>query len=280
MGWYRRAVASTFEPSGVITLTTDFGHKGPFVATMKGVMLSRFPAATIIDLTHETSVHFPAEAGFWLTRSYRYFPPGTVHLAVVDPGVGTRRDILVVVADGHAFVAPDNGLLAPLLQQVPKAESYRLDLGKAASLRIDSRKVSATFHGRDIFAPIGAELAAGRVRPEALGPRTSSVVPSWVDEPEVTTERVTGQVIAVDHFGNLITNIGAELVAGMIEPVARAGGRDLAMRRTYADVTPGEYLALINSFGVLEIARAEQSAADGLGLSRGAPVTVREAAVK
>ena len=108
-------VTISFEPSGVITLTTDFGHKGPFVATMKGVMLGRFAAAKVIDLTHETSVHFPAEAGFWLKRSHRYFPAGTTHVAVVDPGVGTQRDIIVSVVDGHAFVAPDNGLLAPLL---------------------------------------------------------------------------------------------------------------------------------------------------------------------
>ena len=104
-----------FEPCGVISITTDFGHKGPFIGAMKGVMLARFPAAGIVDLTHETLVHWPAEAGFWVTRSYGYFPAGTVHVAVVDPGVGTAREIIVLVHDGHAFLAPDNGLLAPLV---------------------------------------------------------------------------------------------------------------------------------------------------------------------
>ncbi len=100
--------------SGVITITTDFGHQGPFVGVMKGVMLSRLPDARIVDLTHEIVVHWPAEAGFWLARAYSYFPEGSVHVAVVDPGVGTKRDIVAVVADGHAFIAPDNGLLAPI----------------------------------------------------------------------------------------------------------------------------------------------------------------------
>ena len=101
--------------SGVITVTTDFGHQGPFVGVMKGCILARFPGARIIDLTHEILVHWPAEAGFWLARAYPYFPAGTVHVAVVDPGVGTSRAIVVAEAGGHIFVAPDNGLLAPEL---------------------------------------------------------------------------------------------------------------------------------------------------------------------
>ena len=108
---------SKLQPSGVITITTDFGHQGPFVGVMKGCILSRFPAARIVDLTHEIVVHWPAEAGFWLARAYRYFPAGTVHIAVVDPGVGTSRDIIVVSAGGHLFFAPDNGLLAPIVAQ-------------------------------------------------------------------------------------------------------------------------------------------------------------------
>jgi S-adenosylmethionine hydrolase len=102
-------------PSGVITITTDFGHKGPFAAVMKGVILTRFAAARIIDLAHDIPPHWPPEAGFWISRSYRYFPNGTVHIAIVDPGVGTDRQILLAEVDGHVFLAPDNGLLAPLL---------------------------------------------------------------------------------------------------------------------------------------------------------------------
>jgi S-adenosyl-L-methionine hydrolase (adenosine-forming) len=255
----------------VITLTTDFGHKGPFVATMKGVMLSRFREAQIVDLTHETVVHFPAEAGFWLTRAYSYFPRGTVHLAVVDPGVGTERDIVVVAHDGHAFVAPDNGLLAPLAER-EGARAYRLDLARDPGLALPS--ISATFHGRDIFAPVGAELASGRKRPADLGPSLDALVPSWIDEPRVAPGRVSGVIIAVDNFGNLISNIDQSLVAGIAEPVVRAGGLSFPLRRTYGDVQPGDYLALVNSFGVVEIARAERSAAEGLGLGRGAPLVV------
>ncbi len=268
---------STFSPSGVITLTTDFGHKGPFVATMKGVMLSRLPNARIIDLTHETSVHFPAEAGFWLNRSFRYFPAGTVHVAVVDPGVGTERDIILAVAEGHAFLAPDNGLLAPIVQRAA-AEVHKLELARVARFGVEPGRISATFHGRDIFAPLGAELAAGRAKPADLGPVVAGIVPSWVDEPQIVEGQIRGVVIAVDNFGNLISNIDESLLAAVARPEVRAGGHVFALRRTYGDVRPGDYLALVNSFGVVEIARAEQSAADGLGLERGAPVVIREAA--
>ncbi len=260
---------------GVITLTTDFGHKGPFVATMKGVMLSRFATARIVDLSHETDVHFPAEAGFWLSHAYRYFPAGSVHVAVVDPGVGTQRDIIATLYDGHAFVAPDNGLLAPIAER-SGAHTYKIDLATLAP-RIQLDAISATFHGRDIFAPIGAELAAGRIQPSELGPVADSVVPSWIEEPLVSDGRITGKVVAVDNFGNLITNIEASLLPAGRSCSVKAGGRSFALRRTYGDVTPGEYLALINSFGVLELARAESSAADGLGLGRGAPVTITPA---
>ncbi len=122
----RRAAVSAAHPSGVITITTDFGHQGPFVGVMKGCILSRFAAAQIVDLTHEILVHWPAEAGFWLARSFAYFPAGTVHLAVVDPGVGTARDLLVVSAAGHSFVAPDNGLLAGVVSRTPRALIVRL----------------------------------------------------------------------------------------------------------------------------------------------------------
>src|ERR1700686_32621 len=119
-------IMSTLQPSGVITITTDFGHQGPFVGVMKGCILSRFPDARIVDLTHEIVVHWPAEAGFWLARAFAYFPAGTVHVAVVDPGVGTARDIIVVCAAGHVFFAPDNGLLAPIVARHPDAAIVRL----------------------------------------------------------------------------------------------------------------------------------------------------------
>lgn len=261
--------------SGVITLTTDFGHHDPFVGVMKGRILSRFPQGKLVDLTHEIVVHWPAEAGFWLARSFEYFPAGTVHVAVVDPGVGTSRDIIVVVAHGHVFVAPDNGLLAPIVTGYADAQVIRVTPTRLA--RIGVSRVSATFHGRDIFAPIAAEIAAGRSTPESLGEAVSAstLVPSWVDDPTVEPSSVTGVVMTIDHFGNLISNIDAHLIERFRLPLVHAGNHAFPLMRTYGDTPPGEYLALVNSFGVVEIARAQQSAAEGLGLSRGAPVVVR-----
>ncbi len=263
-----------FVPSGVITLTTDFGHKGPFVATMKGMMLRQFAAAKIIDLTHEIVVHWPAEAAFWLKHAYRFFPEGTVHVAVVDPGVGTERDIIAGLYRGHAFIAPDNGQLAPILGSSSAEAVHRVDLEGLAAFGIHNP--SATFHGRDIIAPLAAQLASGARSVRDLGPATREIVPSWVDEPVATASRLSGVVITVDNFGNLFTNIDRPLLRRFKNPVIHAGGHDIPLRRTYADVEPGTYLALLNSFDVLEIARAEQSAARGLGLSRGAPVVVTE----
>jgi S-adenosyl-L-methionine hydrolase (adenosine-forming) len=261
-------------PSGVITITTDFGHQGPFVGIMKGCILARFPAARIVDLTHEILVHWPAEAGFWLARAHGYFPAGTVHIAVVDPGVGTARGILAVRAGGHLFLAPDNGLLAPVVSRAREALIVRLGAAQLAQLGI--HHPSATFHGRDIFAPLAAELAAGRCEPQALGETVDSLVPSWVDDPLVEARSVSGVVISIDHFGNLITNIDAALIERFRLPLVRAGSHAFPLLRTYGDARPGEYLALVNSFGVVEIARAENSAAAGLGLNRGAPVVVRD----
>jgi S-adenosylmethionine hydrolase len=260
------------QPSGVITITTDFGHKGPFVGVMKGVILQRFRDAQVIDLTHEVPAQWPPEAGFWVRRSYRYFPPGTVHVAIVDPGVGTERDILVIEYDHHYFMAPDNGLLGRMLDHAEGALIFRLDLGALERLNIPTP--SNTFHGRDIFAPIAAELAAGKTTPVSIGVATDSWIPAWVDEPEIREDSVTGSVMTVDGFGNLISNIDAELVAGFDRPVVKIGGKDIPLLKTYGNVKPGEYLALINSFGVVEVALAEGDAARGLGVERGAPISV------
>ena len=261
-----------FKPSGVISITTDFGHKGPFVGTMKGVMLERFPQVRIVDVTHEIPVHWPAEAGFWLSRSFRFFPDGTVHVAVVDPGVGTGREVIALVTKGHVFIAPDNGLLSPL---VNGAEIYRL--AGATLDRLALPPPSRTFHGRDIFAPVAAAIAAGELAPSDIGPAVSDVVTGLIDEPVRTRGELTGIVVTVDTFGNLITNIDAKLLDAFRKPIVHIGAHRIALRETYGQVTPGEYLALVNSFDVLEIARGEQSAASGLGLSRGAPVRVSEA---
>jgi S-adenosylmethionine hydrolase len=222
--------------SGIITITTDFGHKGPFAAVMKGVILSHYPDARIIDLAHDIPAQWPPEAGFWVSRSYHWFPEGSVHLAIVDPGVGTERDILVAECDGHVFMAPDNGLLAQLF----------------------------------------AELAAGRIASADIGTQTQDWTPGWIDEPDVAAGKVTGVIVTVDTFGNLISNIDASLLDGFKQAVADIAGHEIPMQTTYGRARPGDYLALVNSFGVIEIARAEGSAADGLGSARGAPLIIRD----
>ncbi|MBT8082475.1 MAG: SAM-dependent chlorinase/fluorinase [Gammaproteobacteria bacterium] len=259
------------QPSGVITITTDFGHKGPFAAIMKGVILDRFPEAKVVDLMHDIPAQWPPEAGFWVSRSYGWFPAGSVHMAIVDPGVGTERDILVVECDDHVFLAPDNGLLAQLIDGHSSARVYKLD-----SARLGLPEPSATFHGRDIFAPVAAELAAGRITVADVATPTREWTPGWIDNPDVAPGKVSGVVVTVDTFGNLISNIDAELIDGFGEPVADIAGQQVPMHKTYGNVQPGEYLALVNSFGVIEIARAEGSAAQGLGSARGAPLVIRD----
>jgi S-adenosylmethionine hydrolase len=189
---------------------------------MKGVIASRFPEANVIDLAHDVPAQWPPEAGFWVSRAYRYFPRGTVHLAIVDPGVGTERDILLVEHDWHYFVAPDNGLLAQMLDSAPDAHVFKLDLCCFERLGLD--EPSATFHGRDIFAPIAADLASGRTNPVSIGVPTKEWIPGWIDEPDVSTGKVSGIIITVDTFGNLISNIDRRLIEGFREPVAHIAG--------------------------------------------------------
>ena len=258
-------------PSGIVTITTDFGHKGPFAAVMKGVILGRFPDAKIVDLAHDIPAHWPPEAGFWVSRSFRWFPVGTVHIAIVDPGVGTERDILVAKAEGHYFMAPDNGLLAPLLEACDAPHVGRLDTS-----RLDLPAPSATFHGRDIFAPVAAEIAAGRMDIDDLATPTQDWTPGWIDEPETGTGKISGIVVTIDNFGNLISNVDAGLIEGFKQPVVEIAGHQVPMLATYGRAKPGDYLALVNSFGVIEVARAEGSAAEGLGSARGAPLVIRD----
>lgn len=260
--------------SGVITITTDFGHKGPFAAVMKGVIVSHFPDAVVIDLAHDIPAHWPPEAGFWISRSYSYFPAGSTHVAIVDPGVGTEREILIVEYDGHVFMAPDNGLLGPLLTPQSEATIYRLDLDRIKDIGVESP--SQTFHGRDIFAPVAAEFASGRLSPADVGEVTDKFTPGWLEEPETDGDTVNGIIVTIDAFGNLISNIDQSLIADFGKPVAQLAGHTIELASTYGRVQPGEFLALVNSFGVLEIARAEGNAAESLGSGRGAPVRVIE----
>jgi S-adenosylmethionine hydrolase len=265
-------MTAAFKASGVITLTTDFGHSEPFVGVMKGVILTRFAGARIVDLTHEIPSYSAGEAGFWLARCFEYFPAGTVHVAVVDPGVGTPRDIVGICCRGHALLAPDNGLLEPLARRY--ADGSRVRLADAALAPLGLTRPSATFHGRDIFAPVAAELASGRCELTTLGPPAGDLVPGSLEDPTFDGHTLRGSVVTLDHFGNLITNVEARLLERFRQPAVRVAEQTLRVLRTYGEARAGEYLALVNSFGLLEIAQSGANAARSLGVGRGTPVLI------
>ncbi len=254
-----------FTACGVITITTDFGHQGPFVATMKGRILAHLPAARIIDVTHEVPVYWPAEAGFWLARAYSYFPNGSVHVAVVDPGVGTARDIIVVAAGGHAFLAPDNGLLAPVVARSNSPAIFRLDTAEGDRALQAARAERNLPRSRHLRADRGG--AGGRSR------RTGGTGAEDHGYRAVVGRRAGGHAgpgLRRHHHDRPLRQPDHQHRRGpdpraSPAPVVRTGGHSLPLRRTYGDVRPGEFLALVNSFGVIEIARAEQSAAEALG---------------
>jgi S-adenosylmethionine hydrolase len=258
--------------SGIITLLTDFGDKDPFVGVMKGQILGRFEKARIVDLTHQIAPQSVSEASFWLERSYRWFPEGTVHVAVVDPGVGTERAILAASISGHYFLAPDNGLLGSLLEEAAFSRVHAVDLQKIAALGI--RAQSSTFHGRDIFAPLAAEIASGRLELGALGAEAMELEMPASRTADLAPGRIEGRVVTIDRFGNLITNVTRAQIKD--SPKARVRVRELVLPlvHTYGDVQAGEYLAVIDAFEALEIAQRNGSAAAALGIGVGEPIVV------
>lgn len=268
---------AAFRANGIISLTTDFGAREPFVGIMKGVMLGHAPHLRFIDMAHEVSAFQPVEAGFWLAHAIRYFPAGTLHLAVVDPGVGTPRALIVALSRDQALLAPDNGLLAPLaargkIDRVIKVDNTRL-------VKYGVSDVSATFHGRDVFAPLAAAIAANRCDPMDLGPEVTSIEQGgWAATGERQDGGIEGVVVVVDRFGNLISNIESSAVVALNLPTVLIGGLRLPLKRTYGDARAGEYLGVINSFDVLEVAQSRGNAAQGLKLAVGAPISVVPAA--
>lgn len=252
-------------PSGIVTLTTDYGSRDPFVGIVTGRILARCPGAQVVSLTHEVTPYEPDEAGFWLSRSWHEFPTGTVHVAVVDPGVGTSRDILAMEAGGHCFLAPDNGLLDRVRHQVRVEHSHRLGEAELAALGIHAR--SRTFHGRDIFAPVAGELAAGRITIADLGP--ASLLPALAPAARAPGE---GRIVAIDHFGNLISDLELESAELSPDYGVEIAGRRIPCGRTYGDVPRGEPVALVNSLGLVEVAVNTGHAAAVLGVARGEPL--------
>ena len=263
---------AAFRANGLITLTTDFGLREPFVGIMKGVMLAHAAQLRFVDMAHEVSAFQPIEAGFWLSRALRYFPAGTLHVAVVDPGVGTPRDLIVAMSGEQALLAPDNGLLAPLAARGHIDRIIRVDLTRLVQFGVSD--VSATFHGRDVFAPLAAAIASGRCNPSDLGPEIATLnTTGWPATVARADGGVAGVIVAVDRFGNLISNIESSAVVALATPSVLIGEVALPLRRTYGDAQAGEYLGLINSFDVLEVAQARGNAAAGLNLAVGALIS-------
>ncbi len=257
----------------LVTLLTDFGTADGYVAAMKGVLYSAAPELRVVDLSHEVAPQDVLHAGLVWRASLNYFPAGTVHVAVVDPGVGTKRRILAVQLDsGGVLLAPDNGLIPYAVDRVAMLRMYAVE-----NTLYFSRTVSATFHGRDIFAPVAARLASG-LDPSALGPSVSECVGSGLPPVRVRSidgEQIEerGEVILVDRFGNAITNLSPRPRARFARLDAGAHTFD-RLCRTYGEVSTGDPLVLTSSFGFLEVAVRERSAARQLELHRGDPVAV------
>ncbi len=261
----------SFKPCGLVSLTTDFGLRDPFVGTLHGVIAAREPGVRIIDLCHAIGPQDVTAAGFWLGRAFQYFPPGTVHLAVVDPGVGTDRELLLVTASQHCFLAPDNGLLADICR-LGDAEIRRVFATTLASVAL--KPCSRTFHGRDLFAPLAAVLAAGKLDPRACGELVTDPVPGRLAELILSPGQTQGRVVVVDHFGNLITNLEAAILGDRQGLEVWVGEYCLPLCSSYSEVGPGEACALINAWGLLEIACRNANAARQLGVTVGGIVQV------
>lgn len=258
--------------SGIITLLTDFGLSDAYVAIMKGVILSIAPRATIVDITHEVPPQSILEGAYLLQTSYRFFPPGTIHVAVVDPGVGTDRRPIAIQTDRSALVGPDNGLLAPIVDEI------RADRGDVRIVELTEQKfwlpvISATFHGRDIFSPVAAHLLNGAALAE-LGRPIVDIRPSVVPAPTPgLMGAVEGQIIHVDRYGNCITNItrgdlDEHAFDGRLH-VDIAGERLTGLYRAYSLGPVGVPMALIGSSGHLELAVCNGNAAKSLGVTAG-----------
>jgi S-adenosyl-L-methionine hydrolase (adenosine-forming) len=247
----------------IVTLLTDFGTADGYAAEMKGVLLTRCPGCMVVDVTHDVPPHDVESARLAVARYWRRFPPGTVHLAVVDPGVGSMRASLVVESDGLFLVGPDNGVLSPAFL-AGRATAFALPVPPQAS---------PTFHGRDVFAPAAAALAMG-APPSSLGAPYDEPVVLRTREPHRAADgAVVGEVISVDRFGNAVTNC-----LGLRGGVVEVGGVLLPLQRTYADAAPGALVALVGSTGLIEVAVRDGSASREHGIARGTAVLFRPAA--
>ena len=257
-------------PRRIITLTTDFGLSDHFVGVMKGVISRIAPAAEVIDVSHGVEPYNIAGGAFTIAQAYRYFPQRTIHVVVVDPGVGSARRPLLAEAAGQYFIAPDNAVLSIILAADPKPRVRHITAEKYFL-----HPVSRTFHGRDVFSPVAAHLAAG-VAPAKFGKIVEDYLRASFDKPVKTGPHAwTGVILKSDHFGNLATNFHIDRFPSLRTHAfsLKLGSRTIArLALTFSECAPGELFAIVGSSGYVEIAAAEDSAATALGCGAGAPV--------
>ena len=255
----------------LITLTTDFGYRDPFVGIMKGVIAGINPNARVIDLSHDIAPQDIMAGALMLRHSVPYFPRGTIHVAVIDPGVGGARRPLLLERDGSYFVGPDNGVLSPALEGQQPHRIIHL-----SNSTYHLQPVSATFHGRDIFAPVAAYLSLG-VAAVAFGESVESIVRLKLPEPLRVARRICGEILYIDSFGNLFTNISERDLTGLTVDKLVISMGDVVIRglaSNYAATVEGEFVTLINSWGLLEISVYKGSAERRTGAKVGDKVGI------
>jgi len=276
-------VRLAFEANGIVTLTSDFRTADGYVGAMKGVMLHIAPDLRLHDIAHDVPPQDVAHGAGTLATACRWFPRGSVHLAVVDPGVGTERAAVVVVGGEHVFVGPDNGLLIDAATATARAVQPERARESLRAWRIDEHqhlppRRSSTFHGRDVFAPTAAALAAGLISPEEVGPTVELVELPSDPAPAPIGGHLGATIVRVDGFGNLVTNLSAwQLSAwsrGRAVVVRLPDGGTLPVAKTFGDVASGSPVALVGSEDRLEVAVRDGSAREVLGLRRGTRLQV------
>jgi len=253
-------------------LITDFGTGGEYAGAMKGAILKVNPRCQIVDITHQIPPQNILQASFVLKSIYPFFPPGTVHTVVVDPGVGTERRAVVVEKERHLFVGPDNGVFSGVLQGKGKATSYEI-----RESRFFLTPVSETFHGRDIFAPVAGLLSLG-LEAKRLGPRVEGLVILDWPRPDFVSGKLRAQILWADSFGNLLTNVSREEYRSELEgravQIKGKGWSIDRIHRTYGQGRRGQPMALFGSGGLLEISVNQGNAQKTLGLKPGDPITI------
>jgi S-adenosyl-L-methionine hydrolase (adenosine-forming) len=258
----------------IITLTTDFGTNDHFVGALKGVILDITPEAQIVDISHAVQAFDVLDGALTISQAYSYFPNGTIHVVVVDPGVGTARRPILATSDGYHFVAPDNGVLSMVY-----AREERIHVRHITSEHYFRMPVSNTFHARDIFAPVAAYLAK-LVDSHKFGDEIEDYVKFAAPRPKKTGEgTMRGVVLKIDRFGNLITNVTPADVPALFEASAafkiKVGSREIAdIRKTFAEGAPGEVFGIVGSMGYLEIVANRASAAQITGAGKGGEVNI------